>query len=669
LHQFRDEYYLKTQHIPEPTLPSNLTAQELRECLRALKGLPLRQEVYSFDDSDRARYPYSAVENNYEVKLIQAQGNQKHAVFLTYGRESISLNYDRNPSDPRISHSLNLEMDEYGNVLKSCSIAYGRKTTNPSLPPEVTRDQQKIYITYGESDYTPDIQREVPTPVYRLRVPYESRSYEITRIQPASELFKLAEIKSQIASAAPIAYEVIANGTTPQKRLLSQSRTLFRDNALNPLPLGQWDTLALGYESYRLAFTPEVVAAHYTGKVANSDFTSAGYVHFNGDTNWWIPSGTAVYPVNPASHFYIPIGTKDPLGTETIATFDAYDLLVERVQATQASWNVVTATNDYRVLSPILIADPNKNRSAVEIDALGMVVKSAVMGKAGAGEGDTLDDPTVRMEYELFNWMNQRKPNFVHTFAREQHGVANPRWQESYTYSNGSGGVAMVKAQAHPGKALQVNPDGTVTEVDANPRWIGNGRKILNNKGNPVKQYEPYFSITHEYEDEKVLREIGVTPILFYDAIGRNIRTLFPNKTLARVELNPWMQKVFDANDAVKESQWYVDRGSPDPATQPEPVNNPERRAAWLAAKHANTPGILHSDSLGRPIYAISDYGGGKIAIVCSESDLTGRFSKLFDQMQRKLPVDLWRWQASQSWVKALKKVVVGCSSMSWVLW
>ena len=65
------------------------------------------------------------------------------------------------------------------------------------------------------------------------------------------------------------------------------------------------------------------------------------------------------------------------------------------------------------------------------------------------------------MEYELFNWMNNRKPNFVHTFAREQHGAANPRWQESYAYSNGSGGVAMVKAQAHPGKAFKVNPDGT----------------------------------------------------------------------------------------------------------------------------------------------------------------------------------------------------------------
>jgi len=30
---------------------------------------------------------------------------------------------------------------------------------------------------------------------------------------------------------------------------------------------------------------------------------------------------------------------------------------------------------------------------------MAMVVKTAVMGKAGAGEGDTLDDPTTRLEY------------------------------------------------------------------------------------------------------------------------------------------------------------------------------------------------------------------------------------------------------------------------------
>ena len=637
LQRYRHEYYRQEQHIPEPFLPPGLSADEVRECVRALKGLPLRQEIYSLDGSPSEEHPYTVSENNFEIRWLQPRGNGRHGVFFPVGRESVSFNYERNPADPRIAHSLGLELDDYGNARKSCSVTYGRKVADASLPAEVTQDQQRRYITYAETDYTPDIDQGIPVEAHRLRVPSESRMFEVTGISPTSDLFQFGEIKCKIAGAAPIDYEIIADGVTPQKRLLSQGRTLFLDNLLNPLPLGQWDSLGLGHQSYQLAFTPSVSGTHYAGKVSDADFAAAGYVHFAGDANWWLPSGTAIYPADPHATFYLPIGSRDPLGLETIATFDQHVLLIEKVEVKQAAWNVVTAENDYRVLGPVLMTNPNGNRSAVEHDVLGMVVKTAIMGKVGSTDGDTLADPTTRMEYELFNWKNNHKPNFVHTFAREQHGAANPRWQESYAYSNGGGGVAMVKAQAHPGKALKVNPDGTKAEVDADPRWVGNGRTVLNNKGKPVKQYEPYFSTTHEYEDEKVLREIGVTPVLYYDPVGRNIRTLFPNGTSARVEFNPWLQKVFDANDTVKQSQWYADRGSPDPATQPEPLNDPERRAAWLAAKHADTPGVIHFDSLGRQVYAVTDYGAGKTAAVRSEADLTGRLTKIFDQEQREV--------------------------------
>jgi RHS repeat-associated protein len=637
LQQFQHEYYQGQQLLPEPTPPADMDAGELRECLRSLKGLPIRQEVYSFDGSTQQEHPYTIVENAFEIRLVQPRGQQKHAVFFPIGRESVSLNYERNPTDPRISHSFALEVDEYGNTSKSCAVVYGRKIANPSLPTEVTRDQQRLYVTYDETDYTHDIDRENPSPAYRLRVPCETRSYEVTGIVPADDLFLFEEIRARIASTVEIGYEAIADEVTAQKRLLSHGKALFLDNTLQPLPLGQWDSLGLSYQSYQLAFTPEVTSAHYAGKVSDTEFVEAGYVHFDGDANWWMPSGTVVYPANPEDHFYLPQGARDALGVETVATLDKYDLLLERVHIAQALWSETSVVNDYRALSPIKMTDSNKNRAEVEIDVLGLVVKYAVMGKAGSVDGDTLADPTVRMEYELFNWMHHGKPNYVHSFAREQHGAANPRWQESYAYSNGSGGVILVKVQANPGKALLVNGDGSVVEVDADPRWVGNGRTILNNKGNPVKQYEPYFSATHEYEDERALRELGVTPILYYDAVGRNIRTLFPNGTFARVEFDPWQQTVFDANDTVKQSQWYADRGSPDPTTQPEPLNDPQQRAAWLAAKHADTPAIVHFDSLGRPIYAISDYGGGKTAGVRSESDLTGRFSSVFDQMGREV--------------------------------
>lgn len=635
-HPFQQDYYRQTPDIAEPELPQGLSGEEWREALRALKGLPLRQEIYSFDGSPLAGNPYSVMENSFEVRMLQPRGTQRHGVFFPIGRQSLSVSYERNPAEPRLTHSLALEVDVYGHVLKSVAVAYGRKTTDPTLPVEVTQEQHKLSITFTQNSYNADIVRRSPD-VYRLRVPYEQQAYEITGIVPVGELFRLDEISSRIATTAEIDYLTVADGTTPQRRLLAHSRSIFLDNALNPMPFGQWDSLGLLGQSFQLAFTPSIDAAYYSGKITAADYAAAGYVHFDNDVNWWAPSGTTLYPAQAAAHFYMVIGTRDPFGVETVATLDRYDLLVEKTAVQQAQWNVTTAVNDYRFLSPAWVTDLNGNRSAVAFDALGMVVKMAIMGKAGTSDGDTLEDPTVRIEYRIDNWLTNRKPNFTRVLAREQHGAANVNWQQSYAYSNGGGAVALVKRQARAGEAFTVGPDGARVKADAPERWIGNGRMVLNNKGRPVKSYEPYFSTTCEYEDDKALREIGVTPIFYYDAVGRNTRTEFPNGTSSRVEFTAWMQKVFDANDTVLESRWYTERGSPDPASQPEPVNDPERRAAWLAAKHANTPQTKHFDSLGRPCYAISDYGGGKISTVRTDTDLTGRYSTLFDPKLRSV--------------------------------
>src|SRR5207249_2426387 len=137
----------------------------------------------------------------------------------------------------------------------------------------------------------------------------------------------------------------------------------------------------------------------------------------------------------------------DPFGNLTRVTWDDPHNLLP-VQTEDAVHNLVVAQNDYRVMQPALVTDLNNNRTAVAFDALGLVIATAVMGKQGQNEGDTLDDPTTRLEYDLFNWQNHQQPNFVHTFAREQHGAANPRWQESYSYADGMGREVMKKAQA-----------------------------------------------------------------------------------------------------------------------------------------------------------------------------------------------------------------------------
>src|SRR5262249_31267647 len=76
-----------------------------------------------------------------------------------------------------------------------------------------------------------------------------------------------------------------------------------------------------------------------------------------------------------------------------------------------------------------------------------------------------------------------------------------------------------------------------------------NGWTIFNNKGKPVREYEPFFSATHRFEFGV---QIGVSPILFYDPVERIIATLHPNHTYEKVVFDPWSQTIWDVDDTIK---------------------------------------------------------------------------------------------------------------------
>ncbi|MCC3474020.1 MAG: toxin [Microcoleus sp. PH2017_15_JOR_U_A] len=647
--QFEHEYYREPNEsnpefvaslLPDTILPDHLTAEEEREAARSLKGRILRQEIYALDGSDQEEHPYSISERNYEIRLVQSLGINHHAVFFTHDRETIDYHYERNPKDPRITHAMTLEVDDFGNGLKSVAIAYPRRS--PAYP-----EQAKTLITYTENQVTNKPNDNLGEPDwYRIGVPIETRTYAITGLTSTIP-FALDSIRSQLLSAIAIAYETIAT-TGVQKRLIERVRTLYRKNSdANttdpiPLPLGQIDSLALPCESFKLAFTPGLLAQVYSSKIASSELNTllsneAKYVQQ--DNDWWIPSGRQAFD---SFQFYLPVKIKDPFGNVYTSTYDKYHLSV--IQAIDPLNNTIAIRNNYRTLQPEQITDPNGNRSQAEFDAFGMVVATAIMGKESENKGDSFanfkadltddeikaffdtNDPpslaaqhlgtaTTRIIYDL-----NRTPVCAASIVRETHindlnAGQQSKVQLSFVYSDGFGREAQTKVQAEPGPLDLSVPNSPIL----NPRWVGTGATIYNNKGKPVKQFEPFFSPTHKFGIEKH----GVSSTLFYDPVERVVATLHPNHTWEKVVFDPWQQKTYDVNDTV----------TFDPKTDPDvsafftklpdadylptwyqqriggALGIEEKGAAQKASKHADTPSIAYLDTLGRTFLTVADNG------------------------------------------------------------
>lgn len=167
--------------LDDTVLPPELTVDEEREACRALKGAMLHQEVYADDASlgsseaiiTRAKTPYTVTEQNFTIQRLQERGDNHHAVFFTHPRETITYNYERNSADPRISHELTLEVDEFGDVLRSVAVGYPRADVSGRQP-----EQNETHLTltlnrFANRDDQPDWRH--------LGLPVESRTYEVVK--------------------------------------------------------------------------------------------------------------------------------------------------------------------------------------------------------------------------------------------------------------------------------------------------------------------------------------------------------------------------------------------------------------------------------------------------------------------------------------------------------
>jgi RHS repeat-associated protein len=263
---------------------------------------------------------------------------------------------------------------------------------------------------------------------------------------------------------------------------------------------------------------------------------------------------------------------------------------------------------------------------------------------------------TTRIVYDVNRFLRTKQahpddsakwqPACAATLARETH-VSAPlppqglRIQLSFSYSDGFDREVQKKIQAEPGPLVEGGPVGS-------PRWVGSGWTIFNNKGRPVRRYEPFFSIRRRsdgtlFSDHRFEFGVmaGVSPVLFYDPAGRVIATLHPNHTYEKVVFDPWQRTTYDVNDTCAprnqqtgdprtdpDIQGYVPKYFKTQAATWQPwharriggaMGTHEQNAAQRAAVHADTPTAANFDALGRPFLTVA-----RNRVVCPGHDLDG---------------------------------------------
>ncbi len=642
---FKEEYF----NIPDwddeteiISFPDGLNPQELREAHRALKGLPLRQEVYAQDgDAELEDKPYTVTAFAYRVDQKQPLHTNRYASFYTYQEQSIAFHTERNEADPRVLHELTLAVDEYGNIQEQAQVVYPRKSIPGTLPQEVKDAQGLMHISYTDTVYTNDaiaVPSIADDPAgYRLRLPWETRSYELHLASPGTTtLWKPGDLKTDAAAADIVDYTVTPD--VGEKRLLSVTRICYRENdGQTPLAFGVLQSRGIEHERYQLAFTEAIRELAYcdrdehdvlidTDRVTDAILTDAGYVDPDNAGRWWLPSGTADYENagTPKDVFFTPDLYTDPWGNPTrVAWWGSYYLLPQEVM--DAKENITTITSyDWRHLQPVSVTDPNGNITETLFDTLGMPIAQALKGKGG--EGDTLEgidpddwmdayyqymflyyDPeyyasellqgaTWRCVYDLSGYDYSGMAVSVGMIGRERHDADDPAspLQLRMTYTDGLGRVLMHKAACEETEDYKV--------------WIGNGRTVYNNKGKAVMQYEPYFSDTHYCDTSEQAALDGVSAKLHYDPLGRVQRTDYPDGTFETTEWTPWQQTFYDRNDNTADSDWYETiQELPVTGIPPEEIadNLAWKDAASKAGAHNNTPTVQHLDTLARPFYTV----------------------------------------------------------------
>lgn len=654
--------------LPPPVLhnPSEVENGEYKDAYHSLAGLVWRQEEYAVDAAGNpAATPLRTTELAYRVRRVHPEADRDDASFTLRQTERLVHHYEGKATDPRIHHNLLLERDSYGNETQQVSIAYPRRQNAP----DVQAQQRQLQADLLTSDFVNIDTSER----YEVGIETQNRRYQLLNLStPAEGALNLEEIavhvKTALSQTIDIGEEL--TGSEVRARLSEWRRTIFwKEDQTAELPAGQTGNPSLLHHIERTVFPSGYPAQIYGNRVDNQTLRGeAGYSEKDG--YWW--ASDTVYHYRGKAAFYRLAKEVHPEGRLRHVSFDEPYWLFS-IASEDGFGNRRESVPDYQALAAQKIIDANDNIMEVGYDPLGVPFAHSEHGKRLGRDGqphpvgdkplavyDRPDDLTFDKIVQDPSQLLQTATKAVYHNLRAWNGDSNgptlpylievrrdrhindgegnqnsdPEIQVTIQFLDGFGRTLQSKRRADPGEAVQLADDGSaILDENGEPqtahseqRWWTSGDTVYNNKGSPVRHYEPFFSPRAQFDS--ALRQHGVSTRIHYDPFGRVVRRMRPEGTAERTEYASWSRTEYDANDTIVGTRYETERRN-------LPQDDPERKALKEAKKHADTPTVNQLDSLGRVFRTREVTLQGSDRIVRTEFDDQGQPKKLIDALAR----------------------------------
>ncbi|MEO0536834.1 MAG: SpvB/TcaC N-terminal domain-containing protein [Cyanobacteria bacterium P01_A01_bin.123] len=694
---FTDEYWPEDPQVlarPQSAvdLLKSLPRRVQRNAIRTLRGQVLRTELYALDDSERQDRPFTVTEGLPSVSTLPLDqplpaepAEWQLRVFFPHGIAQRTSQWERG-NDPMTQFSFASDFDGYGQARSQLSVAIPRgrdyRIANPNAEPYLAT---QTLIDYAQRD--------------------SEATFIVDRVARTTQ----SEILND--GSQPL-FELVADfvaGET-ENQVIAQTLTYYDGEPFEGLPLGELGKFGAAVRAEALVLTDAILATAYDKvppylQPGETDWTEdyptdfqtdfpelAGYRFYPGDDH----HERGYFVTTVQQHYDFQSGalgqgllqtTRDPLGRETRIDYDEYGIFP--IQVTDPLGLTTRITHDYRIMQPQTSTDINGNRSQQTYTALGLVERTAILGKPNEAVGDTLAAPGQRFIYDFLAFMERQQLVSVRTIQREHHvhdlDIPQPERDaviETVEYSDGFGRLLQTRTQAEditfgddifgtgiltPDQQDQATTTAAILGLqrpnEAPTNVIVSGWQIYNNKGQVVQQYEPFFSTGFDYRPPTI-EELGQAAKLFYDPRGQLVRTVNPDGSEQRVvpgipvdlsdptrfSPSPWEVYTYDSNDNA--GRTHIE-------------------TAQAYQHHWNTPTSIVIDALERAVRAIERNGPSPETdwfTTQSTYDIRGNLLTVTDALGRVACQHVYDLSAGEDGAQALRIESIDAGTRQMVL-